>query len=178
MSSRTFTEPNRSTKPVRPTLLNLDLASNFAVQNGIVWTVADKKLALREFNIPGSGEFMDEGGHASIDGNDDIALDEGLWYIRFSPRLSKTGAGQEDVHLAITNADGTTVHREVGPLSHGTANPSHRQEVLEHFLDVPAAGAVVSFRAGQGTAGTDFTLDASFVGYVQRVIPQGKLDKE
>lgn len=180
MSTRTFAEPNRATAYVRPVFMQLSLTGGFTPPDQSpgppTWTAAGTKLTLVS-----SVEAMDDDNVVSISGGN-VVVPEGLWYVLFAPRVTKSGvATQESYHLAITSGTGTTVHREVGPIVAQDNDPNVHGQVLETFIDVPAAGLAIEFRASQVTAGTDFTIASvptRNVGFIQRVIPAGKLDKE
>lgn len=166
----THTERNKSHKGLRPTRIEFDLASGFTPPDqsgGLDYTAVGTKLALRQLK-----KYCDDDDSLVVSGGS-ILLPAGTWRVVFHARGTKTGAGAEQLEVAITFSGGTVVAMQSEPVKSPAANPSvvwaRAEAVLTVVNQAAAAARTIDFRAAQTTGGTDYTIDPAIVGYAERV---------
>ena len=166
-------EPGKSHEPMRPRLITLDLASDFnpPLDSGgtVDWTAAGTKLTLRQLN-----KFFDKPqGVISISGGN-VVLPRGAWRVRMIVEAGKSTTSAGSIGFAVTNAAGTTVHKECDDIEFPPVD-CRMTVAVETIVKITAATDQIAFRAARRTAGSTMSIDAAYVGSIQKFANHGEV---
>lgn len=168
-------EPGKSHEPMRPRLITLDMASGhnaFLDSGGSVdWSTtggADSRLPIRQLN-----KYLDKPQGVLSVVTESVVVPRGLWKARLCVEVSNNDASARSVGFAITNAAGTTVHREWDDFEFHP-HDGRMTVAFETLVKVTAATDTITFRAARRVGGATVTIQPEYVGYVQKVANHGE----